>query len=609
VRGAATPAAADTAQLAKAALRRLALQRLEPTPENYARAWADEGGAAASLLPEGARALVQHLLQRGCAEPARRAEVAAHVAQARWDEALRLLDGAATPADGAAAWAALIERVARGLERGGRQWTSARRKESLHRVLDGSRHDAQRLQQRLQQLLASWDQDAAPSAVEPVAADEAATTPPPALALPPTDELAQRSAPPVTTSASPAAVLPAAALGWPTVVDELGTTLRAALPAAEPRAAALADELARVADRIARDGATAPIVGDVAALCERSRRWLAHRQHLVDELAALCRALTAGLAELAEDASWAQGQVRALEAHFDAGLGPRTVKAAGELLERTRARQRELRRERDQARDALRVVIADLLAQLGHLDAAAGRYGERLGRYDDAIRDAASVDQLADVVQQMLRDNRDVRADVQATRQRLADEHARAAALEARVRALEGELRRVSDELTTDALTEVANRRGLLQAFDAECARLARTDGEMRLAIGLLDIDNFKKLNDTLGHAAGDQALKALAQRVGELLRPADTIGRWGGEEFVVLLPATGDDEAQQVLARLQRALTASLFLHEGREVFVTFSAGVTAWRPGEPIDAALERADEALYEAKRTGKNRTCVA
>ena len=76
-----------------------------------------------------------------------------------------------------------------------------------------------------------------------------------------------------------------------------------------------------------------------------------------------------------------------------------------------------------------------------------------------------------------------------------------------------------------------------------------------------------------------------------------------------MLLPDTALDEAQQALTRLQRGLSVALFLHEAREVFVTFSAGVTAWRPGEPLQAALERADEALYEAKRTGKNRTCVA
>jgi diguanylate cyclase len=86
-------------------------------------------------------------------------------------------------------------------------------------------------------------------------------------------------------------------------------------------------------------------------------------------------------------------------------------------------------------------------------------------------------------------------------------------------------------------------------------------------------------------------------------------VARFGGEEFVVLLPATPPTEAQQALTRLQRSLSEALFLHDQQEVFVTFSAGVTAWRPGEPLQAALERADEALYEAKRTGKNRTCMA
>jgi diguanylate cyclase len=96
---------------------------------------------------------------------------------------------------------------------------------------------------------------------------------------------------------------------------------------------------------------------------------------------------------------------------------------------------------------------------------------------------------------------------------------------------------------------------------------------------------------------------------VKEWLRPVDHIARFGGEEFVLLLPGTPVDEAQQVLTRLQRRLSSSLFMHEGKEVFVTFSAGVTAWRLGEAVDTALARADEGLYEAKRTGKNRTCIA
>jgi diguanylate cyclase len=207
----------------------------------------------------------------------------------------------------------------------------------------------------------------------------------------------------------------------------------------------------------------------------------------------------------------------------------------------------------------------------------------------------------------MVEESRTVQALVQQTQARLQEEHAKAQGLNQRVVELEGEMRRLSDEVSTDQLTQIANRRGLLQAFEAERAREDRSGST--LSIGLLDIDNFKKLNDTLGHGAGDEALKALAAVVAKTLRPTDTVARYGGEEFVVLLPQTPVDEAQQILTRLQRSLSVGLFMHEQKQVFVTFSAGVTLYRGGERIEEALERADQALYEAKRTGKNRTCTA
>ncbi|MDP3085095.1 MAG: GGDEF domain-containing protein, partial [Rubrivivax sp.] len=212
-------------------------------------------------------------------------------------------------------------------------------------------------------------------------------------------------------------------------------------------------------------------------------------------------------------------------------------------------------------------------------------------------------------VRDLVQASRDVQSEVSQTQARLNTEHAKASELEARVRELEAELRNLSDEVATDALTQVANRRGLAQAFATEVAVQARSAGAAPpLAVALIDIDNFKKLNDALGHAAGDVALKSLATVVRERLRPADHLARFGGEEFVVLLPATPVAEAQQVLTRLQRSLTASLFMHDNKEVFVTFSAGVTAWSAGETLETTLERADEALYEAKRSGKNRTCI-
>ncbi len=341
-------------------------------------------------------------------------------------------------------------------------------------------------------------------------------------------------------------------------------------------------------------------------MCRRAGIVLQHRHHLVDQLGALCQELTASLTDLAEDDSWAKGQCEAMRVKLDEGLSARGVRAVNELLRDTRERQGALRAEREKAREALKSLINRMLSELGELGSQTGRFHESVGRYADVIEKADSLESLAGVVREMVEETRTVQALVQQTQGRLQEEHAKASELTQRVGELESELRRLSSEVSTDQLTQVANRRGLLQAFETERARVER--GAAGLAVGLLDIDNFKRLNDELGHAAGDVALRSLAEVVSKTLRPSDLVARYGGEEFVVLLPETPIDEGQQILTRLQRSLSGGLFMHENKTIFVTFSAGVTDYRPGETIEAALERADQALYEAKRTGKNRTCI-
>lgn len=585
------------AQIAKAALRRLAMSKLEPTPENYAQAWADESGETRALggLPPRARGMAERMAQRLSDDPAQRAEFVQLLQQGDWDDAQRWVERSGEAAGTQAqAWAQLIERLTRGLERGGKQWTTARKKDSLRRVLDSSRGDMGRMLQRLRQLVGSWDgDDTAAAGVDTVAE---AGAPPDEGAAPP------QAAPQAGPGGAAAVAAP-----WPEVVAPLNTTVQASLPTDSSRAAELADELKRLGEQLAREGATPALAAETEALCQRARRLLAHRHHLLDQVHAFSRELTEGLVELAEDDSWVQGQVASLRERLAGPPSARAVQSASQLLAQARLRQRDLRGDRDKARDALKELIHRMLAELGELDQHTGRLSDGMLRYAETIERADSLESLAGVVREMVEESRAVHGLVSSTRERLAGEHARASELEQQVRSLEAELRRLSDEVGTDVLTQVANRRGLMQAFEAEKARLARDGGP--LAVGLLDIDNFKRLNDSLGHAAGDQALVALAQRVRKSLRPVDVVARFGGEEFVVLLPGTPVDEAAKVLTRLQRELSASLFMHDGKEVFVTFSAGVTPYRLGEKIEDALERADEALYEAKRTGKNRTCVS
>jgi diguanylate cyclase len=614
------------AQLAKGALRRLAQAKLEPTPANYARAYADEAGEPLppeGVLPARARAAVDRLVMRASDDASLRGELAGALMEARYDDLQRALErSAGNAASAAQAWAQLIDRLARGLERGGRHWTGARKKDSLQRVLDGSGSDARRLQQRLGQLITAWesdkpdaDVDAATSAADgatAMRADEVSAAGAGTGAVAATVAAAVAGAVAGPAAPAPAAAQPAvdpAPDPWP-VIDALQATVAASLPVTEQRAVELADMLAGLARRVAAEGATPALATAVAEVCGQARRWLGLRHELVDELLALCASLTTGLTDLAEDGSWARAQGESLRQGLGDGGSARAVRAARNLLDDARASQRALQSERLYARDALKQMVRQVLSELGDLSSVTGRFNDKVSAYAQVIESADSLASLAEVVREMVGESRAVHELVAGARERLAAEHARGAALETRVLGLESELRRLADEVSTDALTQVANRRGLAQAFAQESARSAR-DGQQAapLAVGLIDIDNFKKLNDSLGHAAGDVALQSLAARVKEWLRPVDHIARFGGEEFVVLLPGTPVAEAQQVLTRLQRRLSASLFMHQGQEVFVTFSAGVTAWRPGETVEAALARADEGLYEAKRTGKNRSCIA
>lgn len=612
------PADTPGARLAKAAMRRLAMDKIEPTPDNYARAYQQEAGAeGAPVLSDRAQKLVEKLSGRAFA--GHKGNVAGDVTKAlsegRWDVADRLIN---TPDDGGAPWADLMDRIVRGLERGGKQWTSARKKDSLQRVLGGSRSDAAKLQQRLAHLLASWETDkpwdpaenaeeagASPVAPAPVVTPFVAAsphTPAPAVAqsarMEDVDVMGRvLSAPDELEDFIPA---------WKLSVTALGSSVEGALPVAEVNSQRLAQAIHDATRRIQREGISHALADEVSTLCGQANRVIQHRHHLVDQLGGLCRELTVSLTDLSENNSWVQGQCDAMHELLGNGLTARGVKAVTELLHHTRGHQSRIREDRERARDSLKGLINQMLSELSELGTHTGRFHESVGRYADVIEKADSLESLAGVVREMVEESRAVQSLVQQTQDRLHAEHSNADELNKRVIELEHELRRLAQEVSTDQLTQIANRRGLLASFDIERARLEREGGS--LCIGLLDIDNFKRLNDELGHSAGDEALKALAAVVSKTLRPTDMVARYGGEEFVVLLPGTPVDEAQQILTRLQRSLSGGLFMHDEKQVFVTFSAGVSAYCLDERIEDTLERADQALYEAKRTGKNRTCV-
>ncbi|SDH69253.1 sensor domain-containing diguanylate cyclase [Roseospirillum parvum] len=162
-------------------------------------------------------------------------------------------------------------------------------------------------------------------------------------------------------------------------------------------------------------------------------------------------------------------------------------------------------------------------------------------------------------------------------------------------------MRRLEHQATHDPLTGLFNRQHAQRVIDGEIRRAQRLVHPASLV--MIDVDHFKRVNDRFGHPAGDQVLQEVAARLAERLRETDMLARWGGEEFLILLPGTDRDGARRLAETLRQAVGGAPFGEVGR---VTLSLGVSALRPGESVSAWLSRVDVALYEAKHAGRDRT---
>ena len=168
-------------------------------------------------------------------------------------------------------------------------------------------------------------------------------------------------------------------------------------------------------------------------------------------------------------------------------------------------------------------------------------------------------------------------------------------------------LERIRLLATRDELTGLPNRRQAQDLLDLEASRAQRERAP--LCVCLIDLDHFKRVNDTLGHAAGDQVLRVVAQHAPAMLRETDVLTRWGGEEFLLLLPDTQPADAERVVERLRIHLSSQSVWQDRPELRVTFSGGITAHVQGESMQDTIARADAKLYEAKSQGRDRVLMS
>jgi diguanylate cyclase len=313
------------------------------------------------------------------------------------------------------------------------------------------------------------------------------------------------------------------------------------------------------------------------------------------------------IGELSLDDSWLKGQTDALR---EAAQPPLTLRRLDDVERRLKDvifKQTEAKGRALEAQEELRQMLATFISRLSQMSETSSAYQGKMEESVKQLEQAKKIEDIAPVLKEVISATRHMNTESTNVRDELRNMREKAQTTEAEMVKLHRELDRVSAQARHDSLTGALNRQGLDEAVNREVSGVRRKDSV--LSVALLDIDNFKKLNDSKGHETGDAALKHLATVARECMRPQDTLARYGGEEFVVLLPDTPLDKGVEAMTRLQRELTKRFFLAGKEKILITFSAGVAQLAAGEAGADAIKRADQAMYLAKRAGKNRVIGA
>jgi diguanylate cyclase len=573
-------------EIARETLRLLATRRIPPTPNNYQTLYHEITGTnpkAESFPDKQLRSLAAALPKTSPDQLRLARQLDEAVKTANWEDYKnRLVDfvSALTEAQ-KLAWSEIITDLIRQWDAKHPGLTSARKRESLEHVLTASGANPETLFNRLQSLLRSWGQgkeDAAgnneASAVQP----DANATPPSAAGHELLPELRQLFAFTLETAIATQ------------LIDSPQLSTDAKTLANDIRNAGTAEQLQEFLVRLKRFAFKLELLAEDQAELRRS-------------LLSLLRLLVENMTELVLDDRWLHGQIEVVQEIINKPLSQRVIDDAERRLKEVLYKQSQLKASLFEARESIRHMLAGFVDQLANLAEATSDYHNKIEVYAGKISAASDISELESVLGEVMHETRNIQINALRSRDELLSTQQKVQESEARIRELEAELENTSNLVRYDQLTGALNRRGLEEMFEKETARAKRHD--TLLCVGLIDIDNFKKLNDSMGHNTGDEALVHLATVCRETLRPQDTVARYGGEEFVILLPDTPLDDAVSALARLQRELTKKFFLHDNEKVLITFSAGVTQMQPEDTQASVIKRADEAMYKAKQTGKNR----
>jgi len=327
-----------------------------------------------------------------------------------------------------------------------------------------------------------------------------------------------------------------------------------------------------------------------------------HEDDVKQDLLRLLKLLIDNISELVMDDQWIRGQIALVQTIMSNPLESAMIRDAEHSLREVIFKQGALKHSLTEAKIAFKNMIATFVDRLGHMSTSSLSYQEKIESFSEKLAETDDIPQINALLETLMKDTYTMQSDIVQSRVDILEQRDQVDATQYKIFKLQEELSQLSEKLSVDQLTGVLNRRGLDEAMVREVSRAHREDAP--LCVALLDIDNFKYFNDKYGHHVGDSALQHLARLIQETIRVTDIAARFGGEEFVILLPNTPLDRAVEVIFRLQRALTKEFFLGNNERLLITFSAGVALFKKDEAQEDVLSRADRAMYLAKKVGKN-----
>ncbi len=329
----------------------------------------------------------------------------------------------------------------------------------------------------------------------------------------------------------------------------------------------------------------------------------ANESGVKNDLLRMLKMLIDNVGELVDEDAWLRGQVATIQTIIASPLDRATLINAEQSLKEVIYKQGLLKNSLTEAKETFKKMVSTFIERLSKMTDSTDDYANTIGEVTTKLAQTDDLVEINQAVEHLMRASNVMQTDLTRSRDELLSQTTAVDEAQAKIKLLESELSSLSEQVRVDQLTGVLNRRGMDEAFEQEIARADRSGDP--LSVALLDIDNFKQLNDNYGHDVGDDALKHLAGVIKGAVRPTDVVTRFGGEEFVILLPSTQLDEGSTFLLRVQRALTKAFFMANQSQVVITFSAGLALYRQGEEAADLLHRADQAMYLAKRTGKNK----